>query len=137
MKYGLNNRHVQTNGKKVREMMVSNSDDIEKTPVKMDVVEGTYIQWLASKTDGAPNFAMRKFTMIPGGKIGLHQHSWEHEIYILKGRGVAFNDKKKVEVKEGDVLYIPGNEPHGYDNNGAEDLVFICMVPNEGDPREA
>jgi quercetin dioxygenase-like cupin family protein len=116
-------------------MIVRNSEEVEKSVVEMDKVEGTYIQWLASKTEGAPNFAMRRFTMVPGGKIGLHDHPWEHEIYILKGKGVAFNDKEKVEIKAGDVLYIPGNESHGYNNTGDEELMFICMVPNSGDPR--
>lgn len=116
-------------------MIVRNSDDIEKGPVLMDNVEGTYIQWLISKFDGAPNFTMRRFTLEPGGRIGLHQHPWEHEIYILKGSGVAYNEEETVQVKMGDVVYIPGNEPHGYDNKGDEELMFICMVPNEGDPR--
>jgi quercetin dioxygenase-like cupin family protein len=116
-------------------MIVKNAEEVEKSVVEMDQVEGTYIQWLASKTDGAPNFAMRRFTMEPGGKIGLHGHPWEHEIYILKGRGVAFTKEERVDIKSGDVLYIPGDEPHGYDNTGDEDLMFICMVPNTGDPR--
>lgn len=115
--------------------MVVNAEDVKKEEVAMAGVEGTMIQWLASKFDGAPHFAMRRFTMEPGGKINLHNHPWEHEIYILKGSGIAYNDKERVEIRSGDVLYIPGDEPHGYDNNGDEDLMFICMVPNEGDPR--
>jgi quercetin dioxygenase-like cupin family protein len=116
-------------------MIVKDAEEVEKSVVEMDKVEGTYIQWLASKTDGAPHFAMRRFTMEKGGKIGLHDHPWEHEIYILKGKGIAFNEKERVDIKAGDVLYIPGGEPHGYDNTGDEDLMFICMVPNSGDPR--
>lgn len=115
--------------------MVKNSDQIDPTEVRMDGVKGAYIQWLVSKTDGAPNFAMRRFKVIPGGKINLHQHPWEHEIYILSGKGIAHNDEEKWEVGTGDVLFIPGDELHGYDNTGDEDLVFICMVPNSGDPR--
>ena len=118
-------------------MKIVNADDVKMDKVEMDQVEGTHIQWLASKFDGAPNFAMRRFTMKPGGKIGLHNHPWEHEIYILKGRAIAYTDKETVEIDQGDVLYIPGDEPHGYDNTGEENLVFICMVPNEGDPRTA
>ncbi|MBN1390280.1 MAG: cupin domain-containing protein [Candidatus Thermoplasmatota archaeon] len=118
-------------------MMVRNSDGIERTPVKMDEVEGTYIQWLVSKFDGAPNFAMRRFTMEPGGRIGLHKHPWEHEIYILKGSGSVYNDKKTVPITAGDVIYIPGDELHGYDNTGEGELMFICMVPNEADQRSA
>jgi quercetin dioxygenase-like cupin family protein len=108
---------------------------MEFQEVEMNGVEGAYIQWLASKKDGAPNFAMRKFKLIPGGKIGLHDHPWEHEIYILSGNGEAYTNHERKEVSPGDVLYIPGGEPHGYDNTGDEDLLFICMIPNSGDPR--
>jgi quercetin dioxygenase-like cupin family protein len=118
-------------------MKIVNADDVESSRVQMDNVEGTHIQWLASKFDGAPNFAMRRFRMEPGGRIGLHDHPWEHEIYILKGKGIAYNDRERVEVKDGDVLFIPGDEPHGYHNTGDTDLMFICMVPNDGDPRKA
>ena len=116
-------------------MIVRNVEDIESTRVEMEGVKETHIQWLASKFEGAPNFAMRRFTIAPGGTIPLHDHPWEHEIYILSGKATAYNDKEKKVVGPGDVLFIPGDEPHGYDNDGEEDLVFICMVPNSGDPR--
>jgi quercetin dioxygenase-like cupin family protein len=116
-------------------MIVKNADDVESGVVKMDGVKGAHIQWLASKTDGALNFAMRRFKLVPGGKIGLHEHAWEHEIYILSGKGVTYNESETRQIGPGDVIFIPGNEPHGYDNTGDEDLVFICMVPNSGDPR--
>ena len=117
-------------------MLVRNAEDVESAEVDMSGVEGARIQWLASKFDGAPNFAMRRFTVIPGGKIGLHSHPWEHEIYILSGKGLTYTDSERKEIGEGDVIFIPGNEPHGYDNTGDKDLVFICMVPNDGDPRK-
>ncbi|MCU0798419.1 MAG: cupin domain-containing protein [Candidatus Thermoplasmatota archaeon] len=116
-------------------MKVSNADEAASSEVRMDGVTGTSIQWLASKTDGAPNFAMRRFTMAPGGTIPLHDHPWEHEIYILQGKGTALYGDRKVDIASGDVIFIPGNEPHGYINDGKEDLVFLCMIPNSGDPR--
>jgi len=102
----------------------------------MEGVIHTSIQWLYSKVEGAPNFSMRRFTIAPGGRIGLHGHHWEHEIYFLSGRGIAFNDRERTEVGPGDVIFLPGNEPHGYENTGSEDLVFLCMIPNNGDTRK-
>lgn len=118
------------------EMIVKHADDIAFGKVNMEGVSGTYIQWLASKTDGAPTFAMRRFKIEPGGTIPLHDHPWEHEIFILSGRGVAYNDKERTEIGPGDVLFIPPEEPHGYDNTGDGELTFICMIPNSGDTRE-
>ena len=116
-------------------MKVIKADDVASSEVRMEGVIGTYIQWLASKTDGAPNFAMRRFTIRPGGRIPLHDHPWEHEIYILKGRGTALYGERETKIGAGDVIIIPGKESHGYVNTGRGDLVFLCMIPNYGDNR--
>ncbi len=105
---------------------------IEEVPyedVAMGGVQGTRIQWVYSRGDGASNFAMRRFTLEKGGRIPLHNHPWEHEIYFLKGRAEVFSDTERLAVSEGDTVFVPGDEPHGYDNLGDEDLVFLCMIP--------
>jgi quercetin dioxygenase-like cupin family protein len=116
-------------------MMVKTADDVPASEVIMDGVEKTYIQWLYSRDEGAPNFSMRRFTLKNGGNIPLHGHPWEHEIYILSGRAKVFTDTEETVVSEGDVLFVPVDEPHGYENTGEEDLVFLCMIPNKGDTR--
>jgi quercetin dioxygenase-like cupin family protein len=103
--------------------------------VVMEGTKDTTIQWLFSRAEGAPNFSMRRFVIRPGGRIGLHDHPWEHEIYFISGKGDAFTDKEHVRVQAGDAIYIPGGEPHGYVNDSKEDLVFLCMIPNSGDMR--
>jgi quercetin dioxygenase-like cupin family protein len=93
-------------------MIIRNVDEVEMEEVEMKGVKGAYIQWMASKNEGAPNFAMRRFKVLPGGSIDLHDHPWEHEIYILNGTGEAFNSTEKKSIRAGDVLFIPGSEPH-------------------------
>lgn len=112
-------------------MITRNADEVTRTPITMKGVEGTTIQWLVSEEDGAPTFALRRFTMAPGGKIPLHGHPWEHEIYFLRGHGKAFTPDGSVDVGPGGVLFIPGYEPHGYENTGDEELVFLCVVPKD------
>jgi quercetin dioxygenase-like cupin family protein len=116
-------------------MMLKHVDEVEKEEVDMDGVEGTYIQWIYSKKEGTPDFSMRRFTIKPKGKIPLHDHPWEHEIYILEGSGKIFTEDEEVDVKPGNALYVPVNEPHGYENDGDYDLVFLCLIPNKGDKR--
>ena len=111
-------------------MITKHADDVRVDPVTVEGVERTEIQWLLSKDDGAPNFALRRFTMKQGGSIPLHGHPWEHEIYILSGRARAFTETDSREVGAGDVLYIPPDEPHGYEVLGEEDLLFLCVVPS-------
>ncbi len=110
-------------------MIIKNVNSVPAEEVTMEGVERTSIQWVFSRDDGAPSFAMRRFVMAPGGKIPLHDHPWEHEIYILSGRAVAFTEAERREVGPGDALFLPPGEPHGYENTGSEDLVFLCMVP--------
>jgi quercetin dioxygenase-like cupin family protein len=62
------------------------------------------VRWLISKNDGAKNFAMRLFEIKPGGYSPLHQHNWEHEVFIIQGEGVAQSKMNEENFKEGDVF---------------------------------
>ncbi len=109
-------------------MWVKHADDVDKKAVTDYGSTKTDIQWLIDKKEGL-HYAMRRFTMKPGGNIGLHHHPEEHEIYVLQGEAEVFSDKEKKIVKAGDVIFVPPNEPHGYKNIGAEDFVFLCIIP--------
>lgn len=86
--------------------------------------------------DEAPNFAMRKFTMEPGGGMPKHTNTVEHEQYVLRGRARIGLGDEVVEVKPGDVLFIPAGLPHWYEALGEEPFEFLCMVPNKEDKIE-
>ena len=83
--------------------------------------------------DEAPNFAMRKFTMLPGGGMPKHTNMVEHEQYVLRGRARIGLGESVVEVKEGDVLFIPAGLPHWYEAVGDAPFEFLCVVPNDPD----
>ncbi|RLE80951.1 MAG: cupin domain-containing protein, partial [Thermoprotei archaeon] len=104
-------------------------DKVEKKPVDFKGAKDAYIQWLVDPSAGARNFAMRLFTIKPGGEIPRHNHWYEHEIFVLKGKGVIGAGDKEYEVSEGNVIYVPPNIPHWYRNTGNEDWVFICIIP--------
>ncbi len=89
----------------------------------------TFIQILISPEE-APHFAMRRFTMKPGGGMPKHTNKVEHEQYVLQGRARIAIGEEEYEVKAGDVVFIPAGVPHWYKNIGSEDFVFLCLVPN-------
>ncbi len=92
--------------------------------------DGISIRWLIDENLGAKNFAMRRIKVGKGQKIPLHNHSEDHEIYVLTGQGKFYNDESKVEIaNEGDFVYIPPNERHGIDNIGEDNLIFLCLIP--------
>ena len=53
----------------------------------MEGAAGCRVRWLIGEGDKAPNFAMREFEVAPGGHTPKHFHDYEHEVYVLAGRG--------------------------------------------------
>jgi quercetin dioxygenase-like cupin family protein len=92
--------------------------------------ENTEVQWLITKDDGAENFAMRLFTMTPGGRSPLHSHNWEHEVFILEGQCKVICEDETVEVGPGYTVFIPPKATHNFRNEGTTPLKFLCLVPH-------
>ncbi|MFO8017863.1 MAG: cupin domain-containing protein [Promethearchaeia archaeon] len=111
-------------------MIKKNFKEVEEETVTKENSAHTTIRWLITREDGAPRFTMRRFKILPGGEIGMHQHPEEHEIYILEGEGKVVDQNKNImQVSQGDVLYVPPQELHGYKNDGEEPFVFLCVIP--------
>ncbi len=81
----------------------------------------------------APNFAMRFFTIQPGGEMPRHTNKIEHEQFVVSGRGrIAIGDEE-FDVSRGSIVFIPAGVPHWYRNTGEEPFEFLCLVPNQPD----
>lgn len=88
------------------------------------------VRWLIDEKTGAPNFALRRFEVAPGGYTPYHKHLWEHEIYVLKGKALATKDDgSEVPLQTGDVVLVEPNEKHNFKNASDEEFVFICLIP--------
>jgi len=92
----------------------------------------TRMQLLLGPDDGAPNFALRRFIMGPGGGMPRHTNTVEHEQFVLRGRARVGLGDAVHEVGPEDVLYIPAGVPHFYEVIEAP-FEFLCMVPNARD----
>ncbi|MCK4434272.1 cupin domain-containing protein [Candidatus Bathyarchaeota archaeon] len=90
---------------------------------------GLSVRWLITKEIGAENFAMRLFEMEPGGSSPFHSHHWEHEVFILEGEGIVVGGGEKREFRAGDVIFIPPNEEHQFENNSEKTVKFLCLIP--------
>ncbi len=86
--------------------------------------------------DEGPHFALRRFTMQPGGGIPAHTNTVEHEQYVLRGRATIGIGDRVSEVHAGSVVYIPAGTPHWYRAEGDEPFEFLCVVPNLPDTIE-
>lgn len=103
--------------------------DVLKEPVGED----KSIRWLIGEPEGAPNFAMRVIEFEPGAVFETHQHPYEHEIFVLEGRGVVHTADAEKEMRPGIAIYVPPSEPHGYRNTGEGPLRFVCVIPHPED----
>jgi len=90
------------------------------------------VRWLITKEMGAPSFAMRLFEMEPEGNSPLHTHPWEHEVFVLKGKGVVVGERGEERIVPGNVVFVAPNELHQFKNTGKTTLMFLCLVPIRG-----
>jgi len=88
---------------------------------------------LVGEEHGAPNLAIRRFTLAPGGSVPRHTNEIEHEQYVLKGEYVVGIDDTEYTVSAGDALHIPAGVVHWYRNEGDEQGAFLCAVPTGDD----
>jgi len=93
-------------------------------------VSGVSKQVLLGPEDGAPNFTLRRFTVEPGGYTFYHTHDFEHEVYVLAGKGVARSDRGETKIIADTVVLVMPNDVHQFVNTGEESLIFLCIIPN-------
>ena len=110
-------------------MKIASLKDIPSEPVVMAGAEGCQYRVAVSARDGAPTFAMRVFEVAAGGHTPLHQHPYEHEIYVMEGQGTVWREGREVTIKPGDVLFVPADEQHQFKNTGAQPFKFMCLIP--------
>ena len=92
-------------------------------------IKDVMVRWLISRKDGADNFAMRLFEIKPDGYTPLHQHDWEHEVFVLEGNGITRDKTSNDPFNQGDIFFIPSMEWHQFVNTGNKTLKFLCIIP--------
>jgi quercetin dioxygenase-like cupin family protein len=104
-------------------------DTIKLEDVTIEGASKVKVRWLITKEMGAENFAMRIFDVEPDGYSPLHKHPWEHEVFILEGKGQLFDGENATPFTASDVVFVPPNEMHQFKNSGRKTLKFICLIP--------
>jgi len=71
--------------------------------------------------------------MAPGRKMRVHKHLNNDEIiFIHKGEGTLTLDEELINVKTGDVVYVPRGIWHGLDNTGNDSLSMVFQYSPAG-----
>jgi len=110
-------------------MRIVRSDEVAPQHVDEAGAQETTVRWLISRPEGAPTFAMRVFEVAPGGNTPLHEHGWEHEVYILEGEAEVVSEAGAQPVSAGDAVLILPGERHQFRHRGGAAARFLCMIP--------
>ena len=116
------------------EPVIRRSDEVEYESV--NAADGLAKGVLIADEHGAPNFAIRRFTLDARAEVPRHTNAVEHEQYVLEGEYVVGIDDEEHTVSAGDSLLIPAGTVHWYRNESDEAGAFICAVPNGDDEIE-
>ena len=69
----------------------------------------------------------------PGRKMRIHKHLNNDElIFIHKGEGTLILDEESIQVKTGDVAFVPRGTWHGLHNTGKENLLMVIQYSPAG-----
>jgi len=113
--------------------LIRNIHDEPMKPVEMDGVEKASMRVMIGCDDGAPHFALRAFSVAPGGHTPRHAHDYEHEVFVVSGSGSVWLSGVWHDLNAGDTVFVPANEAHQFrvDPGWSGPMVFLCAVPVE------
>ena len=110
-------------------MLIRRADEMDGAPMQMVGAEGITMRMMVGRADDAPNFAMRHFTVDPGGHSPHHSHDYEHEVYVVEGSARLEHDGEFHDLRPGDAVFVEPNVIHQFVNNGNVPFKFLCFVP--------
>ena len=108
-------------------MRVRNYRKVRSAPVIEE--PGVSVRWLVNEMSEAPNFALRLYEMEPGSATAICIRYWEHQLFVLSGKGVVIGQNGEVPLGAGDVVYIPPADHHRIADRSTVVLRFLMELP--------
>jgi len=106
-------------------MKIQNYRQVE--PIK--AAPGVTMRVVAGPAEKTPTFVMRVFEIESGCSTPFHAHPWEHEVFVLEGKGILKGGGKETPLMEGDAVVVLPNEQHSFLGIGKGTFRLICVVP--------
>lgn len=125
-------------------MIIRRKELVEEFDIeKVTGIEGVKlsVKWMISSEVGGDEyghqFALRYFTMQPGGVYPLHRHHYVEAVFLISGElEFAAEDGGWQKVGPGDVVYTSRWENHQLRNPGRQPAIFTCTIDcdKQGEP---
>ena len=92
-------------------------------------IKGVDLFPLITEADGAGNFSMRLFRLLPGGYTPFHVHPWEHEVFVVQGDGEVVGEEENRPLVPGTAVFVPAGIRHRF-RAGEKGMDFLCCIPH-------
>jgi quercetin dioxygenase-like cupin family protein len=103
---------------------------VDLTPEELKGKASATVYWLIGEPEGAPNFEMRYFSLEGEITTDWHSHSWEHEVFVLGGKGKVRTEDGEFELTANNAVFIEPDRRHQFINTSKDEAFrFICVVP--------
>jgi quercetin dioxygenase-like cupin family protein len=101
--------------------------------------DGLRVWWLIDQAGaGSTQIVFNVTRFSPGKTHGLHRHpNAEEVLYVLQGEGLHLSEGEPVRQREGEVVFIPRGEWHGFANDSHEPTTVIAVFGGVGSYDEA
>jgi len=109
-------------------MLVRTCHDVLPRPCDSEDSQGCRLREVLGKEQGAPRFVLNVYEMEPGGFTPFQATVWEHELYVLEGRGTLRGRDGEYPLRAGDAALVMPGELHQVRAEGGP-LRFICLAP--------
>src|SRR3954453_20522291 len=85
------------------------------------------VRWLLTRDTVGAEHSVFGITVFPAGsKHDIHRHPDAEEFeYLVSGHGIARVGDVALELGPGEVVFVPKNDYHGFENTGDEPVFMI------------
>jgi len=97
----------------------------------LGVAGNTYTTLLRAE-DTAGRYSLIDMYVLPNGGPPLHRHDFEESFTVLEGEIEATFRGESVTLRAGDVVAIPANAPHRFQNKTSMPARLLCICSPAG-----
>ncbi len=92
-------------------------------------IEGVSRRDVLGAEDGSTLVSMQVVEITTHASTPSHYHPYEHEIFVVSGKGIVVGEHGSTQIAEGSVIFIPASETHCFVNTSSETLRYINVEP--------